>query len=253
MRKIFTTLSFVFILFSLIGCSADSDLTSLQKQFIKDVEKSLEEKDKWLKSDSEESMDLATFYEEETHFETNLYKYFDKDFEDPLFQEIATEYIKAVKEKEVAVAEYLDSNQEKFETNYFDAEDKRKDALKLLVNHYPLTSNAYDIKEARLEIYIDEILTDLTLEKESNNTYTIKIANSTGADWEDFSIDLYLVDIDREEISPIYIDDFSLPSKKSATATIETDIADAIGVKCESYFGKVISKKDTFLISNSFE
>lgn len=41
-------------------------------------------------------MDLATFYEEETHFETNLYKYFDKDFEEPLFQEIATEYINLI-------------------------------------------------------------------------------------------------------------------------------------------------------------
>lgn len=48
MRKIFTTLPFVFILFGLIGCSANDELTSLQKQFIKDVEKSLEEKDKWL-------------------------------------------------------------------------------------------------------------------------------------------------------------------------------------------------------------
>lgn len=168
MKKILVATLIALLL--LVGCTNKEEANSVSHKFINDVEKALEEKDKWHKSiensDEYSGDNMAAYYEEETLFETNLYQYFNKDFEDADLQAIATQYIEAVKKKEAAV-QYFESDNDKFWDEYLEGVNKREIALKHLVNNgqYGLTSNAYDAKAARLENYTDDILRNLTLEK----------------------------------------------------------------------------------------
>lgn len=257
MKKILVTM--VIALLLLVGCTSKEEANTVNHKFINDVEKALEEKDKWNKSiensDEYSGDNMAAYYEEETLFETNLYQYFNKDFEDAELQAIAKQYIEAVKEKEAAV-QYFESDNDKFWDEYLDGASKREIALKHLVNNsqYGLTSNAYDAKVARLENYTDQILSNLTLEKKSKTAYSIEIKNSTGVDWENFYTELNLVDIDGEEVEPLEaIEGLSIPSGKSVTLSFETDNTDVIGVVCDNYRGEAVDKKERFFLSTDFE
>jgi len=256
MKKTITWLAALYCIVALTGCSK-----SVDDQFIDDVKKTLEEKSEWKhnmeNSQKQTDLTMESFYKKEASFEPSLYMYFNQDFEDVKLKELANEYLEGVKEKESAVQNYESDHDfaenDDFIIERFEGERRRIKALKQIIQgKYGLKSDAYDVKYAELENSIDEIVNNLNEKKQSGSTYSINLKNTTKKNWENFWINLDLVDSNGEKVESLEPINESLKAKETLTLTFESQNIESISVKCSSYSVLIDDGEESYFIANKF-
>lgn len=221
-----TLIGFLTILLTLssIGCSStENEVKPQDSNFIKSLEKAT--KDRWDYVEDVETgkinveSDLEYVKECVKKESTELYKYIDVEFTDVKLKKLANEYINGIKTQEEAL-KYFNADEMKYDTLWSEGYDVRSVALLELVEDYgvkvdgkqfeELKNNSQVVKENKeTEKAIDEMVKTINFEHVNSeyglDSYSATVENSTNLKFDDFSLEVNLLDEDGVVIDNQYV------------------------------------------------
>lgn len=214
MKKILLLISAMILSLSMVACSStESDNKGKDKVFIKDAKKSFEARADYLagvesgKITSTEDVYLKEAVNKEKQI---IDKYKDAEFDNPEIGKLAKDYIDGLNKQEEAI-KYYSNDFMKYDKLWTEGYDMRSTALTTLVDKFglkldeksfeELKNNAQVVKENKeAKSKINEMVKNIKFKKVKEEydwkDYEAVVENTSGVDFDSFSLDVKLLDAD---------------------------------------------------------
>lgn len=240
MKKILSLLTSLLLSLSLVACSISEGQKSQDKNFVKDIGKSFETRSKYLDDVNNGKINLNEneYLKEAVLKEKNiLYKYKDSEFDSPELKKISTDYLSALDKQEDALKYYV-NDYTKYEKLWSEGYNERSVLLSTLVEKFgakineksftELKQNAQIIKENdEIKQKIDEMVKGINFEKVKEEygwkDYEVVVQNTTDVDFEDFYLDVKLIDSDGVIVESNIVSSGSWKKDKKVKLDFTTD------------------------------
>ena len=218
MKKIYCLFLAFILSISLLGCSStNKEDATYDTEFINSLSKALQKR--WDLNNEYEKKDIITgsdehydYYEKLVNAELNeLEKYKDLKFKDSKLQELAIKYINLLNQQKDSL-QYLKVNYDKFDKEWMDAynqrtqliikftkdynltvDNKYKDTLNELLTNGKLVNEEEDLK-AEIKNIVDSAEFKKVKEEYDWAYYEAVLENTTGKDFQYFTIEINLLD-----------------------------------------------------------
>ena len=223
MKKIALLLSIFILSLSMVACSStDGDSKGQDKRFLKDIKKSFNERASYI-ADAEEgrlNLDENEYLKEAVIKEKKiLQKYKNLEFNNPELGKLAKDYIEGLNKQEESI-KYYASDAIKYDKLWTEGYDMRSTAITTLVNKFgleldsksfeELKNNAQIVKEKNdLKDKVNKMVKSIKFKKVKEEydwkDYEAIVENNTGVDFENFFLDVKLLDSDGVVVESITV------------------------------------------------
>lgn len=228
MKKIYCLFLAFILSIGLLGCSStNKEDATYDTEFINSLSKALQKR--WDLNNEYEKKDIITgsdehydYYEKLVNAELNeLEKYKDLKFKDSKLQELAIKYINLLNQQKDSL-QYLKVNYDKFDKEWMDAynqrtqliikftkdynltvDNKYKDTLNELLTNGKLVSEEEDLK-AEINNIVDSAEFKKVKEEYDWAYYEAVLENTTGKDFQYFTLEINLLDEDGVVVESTY-------------------------------------------------
>lgn len=221
MKKIILLLSAIILSLSMVACSStEGNNKGKDKAFIKDVKKSFNARFSYLKDveSGKVTLNENEYLKEAVLKEKDiLEKYKDVEFDNPELGKLAKDYINGLNKQEESL-KYYSNDIEKYEKLWAEGYDIRSTTLTTLVDKFgleldeksfeELKNNAQVVKEKNdVKAKVDEMIKSIKFEKVKEEydwkDYEAIVQNTAGVEFDNFYLDVKLLDSDGVVIESI--------------------------------------------------